>query len=223
MLVESRGQCRMLPLTMVRRFDLRWWPFPITSKSRSRWRWTRTDAVRRNFPAKLDRLRLAGFPGEREPSDDSADRTAPSSWVPSAQTVDRSPEVSGSEQLFTIIGITCRFPAADGIPASCQLLEDGVNPVQERGSGSGVGHMGRLFPSAHVQSVASRYGAYLDGFDPFEATFFRISPLQPQFRDPHQLLMLETCSRVRGRTIKPRGHQGHPHRGLRGNHQQRIP
>ena len=48
-------------------------------------------------------------------------------------------------------------------------------------------------PSAEVQSVACRFGAYLDALDQFDAGFFRISPVEAQLLDPQQRLMLEAC------------------------------
>ena len=98
----------------------------------------------------------------------------------------------GQEQI-AIVGMACRFPGADDIPAFWRLLEGGVNAVQEGEPGSGVGRIGRLFANAEVQSVACRFGAYLDGLDQFDATFFRISPVEAQLLDPQQRLMLETC------------------------------
>ena len=100
------------------------------------------------------------------------------------------------QEPIAIVGMACRFPGADGIPAFWRLLEGGVNAVQEGEPGSGVGRIGRLFPNADVQSVACRFGAYLDQLDQFDATFFRISPVEAQFLDPQQRLMLETCWRA---------------------------
>ena len=100
------------------------------------------------------------------------------------------------QEPIAIVGMACRFPGADGIPAFWRLLDDGVNAVQEGEPGSGVGRIGRLFANADVQSVACRFGAYLDGLDQFDAAFFRISPVEAQLLDPQQRLMLETCWRA---------------------------
>ena len=120
----------------------------------------------------------------------------PPSAAPSVHPESRQPETSGSEPPIAIVGMACRFPGADGIPAFWRLLDDGVNAVQEGEPGSGVGRVGALFPSADVQAVACRFGAYLDGLDQFDATFFRISPVEAQLLDPQQRLMLETCWRA---------------------------
>ena len=100
------------------------------------------------------------------------------------------------QEPIAIVGMACRFPGADGIPAFWRLLDDGVNAVQEGEPGSGVGRIGELFPNREVQSVACRFGAYLDRLDQFDAGFFRISPVEAQLLDPQQRLMLETCWRA---------------------------
>ena len=81
--------------------------------------------------------------------------------------------------------MACRFPGADDIAAFWRLLDDEVNAVQEGEPGSGVGRIGELFPNREVQSVACRFGAYLDRLDRFDAAFFRISPVEAQLLDPH--------------------------------------
>ena len=88
--------------------------------------------------------------------------------------------------------MACRFPSAPDISAFWRLLEAGENAVMEGVPGSGVGRVGALFPDATVQSVACRFGAYLDELDLFDAEFFRISPVEAQLLDPQQRLMLET-------------------------------
>ena len=120
---------------------------------------------------------------------------APSATPPSHPET-RQPDVSGSEPPIAIVGLACRFPGADGISAFWRLLDGGVNAVQEGEPGSGVGRIGELFPDREVQSVACRFGAYLDRLDQFDAAFFRISPVEAQLLDPQQRLMLETCWRA---------------------------
>ena len=91
-----------------------------------------------------------------------------------------------------IIGMACRFPGANDIDAFWRLLEAGESAVSEGVPGSGVGRIGELFPDADVQSEACRFGAYLDEIDRFDASFFRISPIEAQMLDPQQRMMLET-------------------------------
>ena len=105
---------------------------------------------------------------------------------------DKSFGPSVSDQPIAIVGMACRFPSAPDISAFWHLLEAGENAVMEGVPGSGVGRVGALFPDATVQSVACRFGAYLDELDLFDAEFFRISPVEAQLLDPQQRLMLET-------------------------------
>ena len=97
---------------------------------------------------------------------------------------------------IAIVGMACRFPGANDIEAFWHLLEEGRTAVTEGVPGSGVGRVGELFPDAEVQSVACRFGAYLDRLDLFDASFFRISPVEAQLLDPQQRLMLETSWRA---------------------------
>ena len=93
---------------------------------------------------------------------------------------------------IAIVGMACRFPGADGIEAFWRLLEAGRTAVTEGVPGSGLGRVGELFPYPEVQGAACRFGAYLDEVDRFDASFFRISPVEAQLLDPQQRMMLET-------------------------------
>ena len=88
--------------------------------------------------------------------------------------------------------MACRFPGASDLDAFWQLLVEGKNAVTEGVPGSGVGRVGELYPNAEVQSDACRFGAFIEGIDQFDASFFRISPVEAQLLDPQQRLMLET-------------------------------
>ena len=128
-----------------------------------------------------------------------------------------SPPVTGrgmataarSEQPVAIVGMACRFPGAANIPAFWRRLEEGVNSVVEGDPGSGRGRVGDLFPDTSVQSEACRFGAYLDDVTRFDASFFRISPVEAQLLDPQQRLMLETSWRaLEDAGIDPAGLRG---------------
>ncbi|MCY4640538.1 MAG: SDR family NAD(P)-dependent oxidoreductase [Chloroflexi bacterium] len=97
-----------------------------------------------------------------------------------------------ADEPVAIVGMACRFPGADDIDSFWRLLEDGRSAVSEGVPGSGVGRIGELFSDPDVKSEACRFGAYLDAIGHFDASFFRISPIEAQMLDPQQRLMLET-------------------------------
>ena len=101
---------------------------------------------------------------------------------------------SGSQtgEPIAIVGMACRFPGASDLDAFWQLLVEGRNAVTEGVPGSGVGRVGELYPNTEVQSDACRFGAFIEGIDQFDASFFRISPVEAELLDPQQRLMLET-------------------------------
>ncbi len=92
---------------------------------------------------------------------------------------------------IAIVGMACRFPAANDIEAFWRLLETGGNAVAEGIPGSGVGRWGVLFGDEAVQSEGCRFGAFVDDIDRFDAAFFRISPVEARMLDPQQRMMLE--------------------------------
>ena len=96
-----------------------------------------------------------------------------------------------SSEPIAIVGMACRFPGADDIDAFWSLLHSGRNAVTEGVLGSGAGRVGQLFPDDKVNS-ACRFAGFLDRLDEFDASFFRISPVEAQRLDPQQRMMLET-------------------------------
>ena len=105
---------------------------------------------------------------------------------------EHAPDAKPTDEPIAIVGMACRFPGAENLDAFWRLLEAGESGVIEGVPGSGVGRIGQLFPNAEVQSEACRFGAYVDGIDQFDASFFRISPVEAQLLDPQQRMMLET-------------------------------
>ena len=112
--------------------------------------------------------------------------------VSSVQSETRKPEISGTGQAIAIVGMACRFPGAPDLASFWRLLESGGNAVTEGIPASGIGRFGELFPNAAVQNEACRFAAFVAGIDRFDASFFRISPLEAQLLDPQQRMMLET-------------------------------
>ncbi len=122
----------------------------------------------------------------------STGRSADSSHATVAEPDVRNRSGSQFGEPIAVVGMACRFPGANDISAFWRMLEAGENAVSEGVPGSGVGRAGKLFQDASVQSEACRFAAFIDGVDQFDASFFRISPVEAQYLDPQQRLMLET-------------------------------
>ena len=97
-----------------------------------------------------------------------------------------------SREPIAIVGMACRFPGAPDLAAFWRLLAAGENAVTEGVPGSGIGRVGELLSDAAVQSEACRFGAFVADIDQFDASFFRISPVEAELLDPQQRMMLET-------------------------------
>ncbi len=97
---------------------------------------------------------------------------------------------AGGEPI-AIVGMACRFPGAPDLKSFWRLLVEGGNSVTEADPNSGVGRMGELFGESQVQNQACRFGAFVDDLDQFDASFFRISPVEAELLDPQQRMMLE--------------------------------
>ena len=93
---------------------------------------------------------------------------------------------------IAIVGMACRFPGAGDLDAFWRLLVEGGNAVTEGVPGSGVGRVGEIIRDPDVENPACRFGAFVDDIDQFDASFFRISPVEAELLDPQQRMMLET-------------------------------
>ena len=98
----------------------------------------------------------------------------------------------GFNQPIAIVGMACRFPGAPDLQAFWRLLEAGGNAISEGVPGSGVGRWGQIFGDDAVQSEGCRFGAFVDDIEQFDDSFFRISPVEAEWLDPQQRMMLET-------------------------------
>ena len=102
-----------------------------------------------------------------------------------------SGSVFGASEPIAVIGMSCRFPGADGIEEFWRFLMNGENAVTEGVLSSGEGRFGEIFRDVTVENEACRFGAFVDDIDQFDAGFFRISPVEADFLDPQQRMMLE--------------------------------
>ncbi|GGC78292.1 type I polyketide synthase [Chelatococcus reniformis] len=93
---------------------------------------------------------------------------------------------------IAIIGIGCRFPGgAEDPEALWQLLVDGVDAVTEVPLDRW--DVAKIFdpdPNAAGKTY-TKWGAFLDGVDMFDAPFFGITPREAVNLDPQQRLLLE--------------------------------
>ena len=69
---------------------------------------------------------------------------------------------------------------------------EGGNSVTEGVPGSGTGRLAEIIRDPSVLNEACRFGAFVDDIDQFDASFFRISPVEAELLDPQQRMMLET-------------------------------
>ena len=119
------------------------------------------------------------------------EKLAGSSGQPSSPPRSGNGNASPAGEPIAIVGMACRFPGAEDLDSFWRLLAEGRNSVTEGVPGSGVGRMGDLFGDREVENQACRFGAFVDGLDMFDAAFFRISPVEAEFLDPQQRMMLE--------------------------------
>lgn len=93
---------------------------------------------------------------------------------------------------IAVIGIGCRFPGGANSPeAFWQLLQDGVDTVREVPPDRWP--IDDYFDDdpAAPGKMSTRWGAFLDNVDQFDAPFFGISPREAARMDPQQRLLLE--------------------------------
>lgn len=99
---------------------------------------------------------------------------------------------AGSSEPVAIVGIGCRFPGGANTPQRFwDLLLRGVDTIREVPPDRfDIEALYSPEPKAPGR-LASRYGAFLDTIDEFDADFFRISSREAPFMDPQHRLLLE--------------------------------
>ena len=92
------------------------------------------------------------------------------------------------EDGIDVVGMACRFPGAEDLDAFRDLLMAGRSGVRE------VPAERRPVAAEAETAVhpACRWGAFVDGIDRFDASFFRIAPIEAKLLDPQQRMLLET-------------------------------
>ena len=117
--------------------------------------------------------------------------TRPDEYFNNGDRRSRNHDGTYNSEPIAIVGMACRFPGADGLEAFWNLLESGRSAVSEGDPNSGVGRIGEIFAGSDSRNRASRFAAFIDDIERFDTSFFRISPLEAQYLDPQQRLVLE--------------------------------
>jgi acyl transferase domain-containing protein/acyl-CoA synthetase (AMP-forming)/AMP-acid ligase II/acyl carrier protein/SAM-dependent methyltransferase len=98
-----------------------------------------------------------------------------------------------AQDAIAIIGLGCRFPGANDPEAFWQLLQSGVDAIQEvpveRWDINNFYHSEPTTPG----KMSTRWGAFLEQVDQFDPLFFGISPREAERMDPQQRLLLEVA------------------------------
>ncbi len=100
------------------------------------------------------------------------------------------PEPADHSEPIAVVGMACRFPGGANTPAAFwQLLVEGVDAIGEVPASRW--DINALHGDQPGQ-IVSRYGGFVDAVDQFDASFFRVAPVEAVSMDPQQRLLLET-------------------------------
>jgi acyl transferase domain-containing protein len=100
---------------------------------------------------------------------------------------------SVAREPIAIIGMACRFPAADGLDAYWQLLSEGRDGIREVPAERWSLEQ-HFDPNPNAPGkINTRYGGFIDHVDGFDAEFFGVSPSEAERMDPQQRMLLELC------------------------------
>ncbi|MEU3891363.1 SDR family NAD(P)-dependent oxidoreductase [Streptomyces sp. NPDC029041] len=110
-----------------------------------------------------------------------------------------APSPAGSAHRFepvAVVGYSARFPGADDADTFWQRVLDGDDLVTEVPADRWrVGEHYDADPGAEGKSV-SKWGAFVDGVDRFDADFFRMTPREAELTDPQARLFLQEAWRA---------------------------
>ncbi|MEZ4737710.1 MAG: polyketide synthase [Caldilineaceae bacterium] len=111
----------------------------------------------------------------------------------SAQLIQKQKrDLARYQEPIAVIGMACRFPGADTPEAFWELLQHGVDRVQEIPADRwSVDDYYDPVPGTPGKSYV-RYAAVLDQIDGFDPQFFGISPREAISMDPQHRLLLES-------------------------------
>ncbi|MEU2038945.1 SDR family NAD(P)-dependent oxidoreductase [Nocardia niwae] len=128
-------------------------------------------------------------PVTRPASDNSfAPRT-----TPTASAVPGSGHHTDAVGDIAIVGVSGRYPGADGLDAYWRVLVEGRDCVTEIPRDR-WDHTRYFFPDRHNPFTAyTKWGGFLDDVDCFDPLFFAISPREAEILDPQERLFLQTA------------------------------
>ncbi len=114
--------------------------------------------------------------------------------TPAAAAPQPEPEpiqaAANEDDAIAIVGMACRFPGATDLDGFWRQLEAGAHAVTEGRPDAGPANGVPEGPAA--AEGASRWGAFVEGIDRFDAKFFGVLPIAARTLDPQARLLLET-------------------------------
>ena len=105
---------------------------------------------------------------------------------------EQRPSVGLGESPIAIVGMACRFPGCGDLAGFWRLLDAGGNAVTAGRPNSDAARA--IEPPGDDADIsdASKWGAFVEDIDRFDARFFRIPAIEARLMDPQQRLLLET-------------------------------
>jgi acyl transferase domain-containing protein len=113
-----------------------------------------------------------------------------------ATPAEPAPAPAGVPEPVAVIGYSARFPGADDADTFWQRILDGDDLVTEVPAERWrIADHYDADPAAEGKSV-SKWGAFVDGADRFDADFFRMTPREAELTDPQARLFLQEAWRA---------------------------
>lgn len=102
------------------------------------------------------------------------------------------PRLSHAEPI-AVIGMAARLPGAADVSSFWQLLLEGRDAIGEVPADRWDWRTQTLSAARDGETLAPRWGGFIEGVDRFDPAFFGLSPREAAFLDPQARLLLETA------------------------------